>query len=127
MTHPQTAALIDLLERVEAGAGHYDVLAAANDWAMSIGKSGLYACVMDAYHGSLDAAKALHDAVLPGWIYDVTNGSAFVIRHCDDDEASNPQFCGECESSARAWLIAIIRALIADTEGRLWQSNRSFR
>ena len=116
MTHPQTAALIALLERVEAGIDETDYW--WHDAVFGNLREPLFMKGQPAFYGSLDAAKALHEAVMPGWIYDVTNGSAFVIRHCDDDEASNPQFCGECESSARAWLIAIIRALIADTEGR---------
>ena len=124
MTHPQTAALKALLERVEAGSGHYDVLVAANDWALSIGKSGLYACVMDAYHGSLDAAKALVEAVCPGahqvnvdwgpsgcgaklfwWPDGLSGGRGIEAQGYDDDPA-------------RAILAAALRALIADTEGR---------
>ena len=68
-----------------------------------------------AFEGSLDAAKALHEAVLPGWVtwdashtyfgYEVslTNGP-LDVRSCLKD---NP---------ARAWLLAIIKALISQEE-----------
>ncbi|QLB38278.1 hypothetical protein phiGT1_66 [Sulfitobacter phage phiGT1] len=66
-----------------------------------------------AYDGSLDAAKALHDAVLPGW--DIQMGT------CEDDsfEASVAYplrvktYDGIASSLARAWLLAILDALIA--------------
>ncbi|MDB6454998.1 hypothetical protein [Falsirhodobacter sp. 20TX0035] len=59
-----------------------------------------------AYHGSLDAARALHDALVPGWTFDITNGSAFV---CDVAKAT-PQYSGQCRVHAAAWLIAILKA-----------------
>lgn len=64
-----------------------------------------------AYTGSLDAAKALHKELLPGWVFDVTNGSAFVLEDIEDTDGR--QFVGEADTPARAWLIAIIKALIA--------------
>ena len=64
-----------------------------------------------AHNGSLDAALALHEALLPGWVFDVTNDSAFVVRDgVDWDNARNPQYVGESEIPARAWLLAILRA-----------------
>ena len=115
MTHPQTAALIALLERVEAGHLTASCLpdSMVKNWQQ----------IMDAYHGSLDAAKALHDAVLPGWSPSVGQNAhhgywfAHVLKSEDgsivgDKDGSSP------DTPARAWLIAIIRALIADTEGR---------
>jgi hypothetical protein len=62
---------------------------------------------MSAYRGSLDAAKALHEATLPGWGWAIDwDGGVFVS---DDDitrHAHSPH-------PARAWLLAIIEALIA--------------
>ena len=67
------------------------------------------------WHGDLNAAKALHDAVLPGWEWGVTDNeenpsgpAAFVARWGVDNgfEASS-------NTPARAWLLAILEALIA--------------
>lgn len=64
-----------------------------------------------AYNASLDAAKSLHEALLPGWVFDVTNDSAFVVRDgVDWDNARNPQYVGDSEIPARAWLLAILKA-----------------
>lgn len=68
----------------------------------------------DAYHGSLDAALSLHQAVLPNWettIYFDTGGAKV--------ELGGPNCVtkiGEDADPARAWLLAIIRALITMEE-----------
>ena len=71
-----------------------------------------------ANQGSLDAAKALHEAVLPGWAPSIGQN----VHHCywfaHLLRAENGSIVGDYEGSAidnpaRAWLIAIIRALIA--------------
>ena len=66
------------------------------------------AVLYDAFSGSLDAAKALHDAVLPGWRFEVRLSTAEIWESYhvafSADVADNP---------ARAWLLAIVRALIA--------------
>lgn len=73
-----------------------------------------------AYHGSLDAAKALHEAVLPGAkslaVY-LHNDDSPVIWHCDFYSDSQTVAHAENDNPARAWLTAILRALIAQTEG----------
>lgn len=61
-----------------------------------------------AFQGSLDAAKALHEALLPGWFVDIRwwtamNGGAIA-------EVGNSHN-GKSENPARAWLIAILRAV----------------
>ena len=69
-----------------------------------------------AYGGSLDAAKALHEAVLPGWRWDVTVHAASVQ---DSKAKPNPRFPSSwglfdgciTDNPARAWLLAILRAL----------------
>ena len=68
----------------------------------------------DAYRGSLDAAKRLHDALLPGWGWDL----------CDDGEAkvfeytfSAEEYVGVCrDNPATAWLLAILRAVKAKAQ-----------
>lgn len=70
-----------------------------------------YTHAINAYNGDWNAAKALHDAVLPGWgyVYSSYDGH-FLIGHPTDvkiyEETHDP-------SQPRAWLIAIIKALIA--------------
>lgn len=72
----------------------------------------------EAFSGSLDAAKRLHDALLPGWIFDITNGSAFVMPLWDEPHPPPPAQCvGESDVDARAWLLAVLRALDDQREG----------
>ena len=104
MTHPQAAALQTLLERVEAGD------ATAPQMWDTLGRNALHA--MSAFNGSLNAAKALHDAVLPAYRFRIEDFRAEIWWG-----PAGP-FIGASETPARAWLIAILRALIADTEGR---------
>jgi len=74
------------------------------------------AFVTRAYHGSLDAAKALHDAVLPGWRYSITHGpsgDAAVVAKRLGEQVDTLGFA--TDNPARAWLIAILSALISET------------
>jgi len=103
------AALESLLAKVEAGTmpwRHY-------------GESDLpYAEAIDsAFHGSLDAAKALHEAVLPGWRLIMLTEAALtaapwsaVIRSMDGITCR----ADDRSIASRAWLIAIIRAMLAE-------------
>tara|TARA_R110000764_G_C10731170_1_gene349471 strand:+ start:42 stop:356 length:315 start_codon:yes stop_codon:yes gene_type:complete len=97
-------ALQELLAKVEAGeecdhafAKVYPVGTMRSDW------------LHDAYSGSLDAAIALHKAVLPGWRYNIWNDGAHV-RHDKNKILGNPV---DWNCPARALLIADIQALIA--------------
>ena len=74
-----------------------------------------------AFEGSLDAAKALHEAVLPGW----TLNSLHELRHPDNGMPPTGQWAcllfryspavehvqTKSETPARAWLLSILRAL----------------
>ena len=112
----QKKALQDLLIAIEAG-GDYDAPDAWMPW-ICIGDRGkailpkAFQNVPAAYKGSMDAAMALHDAVLPGcdWFLN----SAY---RGDKPEAAIDGYCVDVTSShditARAWIIAIIKALIA--------------
>ncbi|MDK8874356.1 hypothetical protein [Paracoccus sp. SSJ] len=54
--------------------------------------------------GSLDAAMALHEALLPGVNYTIQNaGACYVHSHAGE-------FPGWAPTPARAWLIAILKA-----------------
>jgi hypothetical protein len=71
-----------------------------------------------AYHGSLDAALRLHEALLPGWDYHLWNlgrdeAGADVAHH----EHGQQQDSAISSNQARAWLLAILRALAKREEG----------
>ena len=96
-------ALAELIAKVEVGIWLPDVLAKLPDIHTDL--------TWKAYQGSLDAAKALHEAVLPrcewgcgfdedeGFGAGVTSGGREFVIH------------GGATSPARAWLLAILRAL----------------
>jgi hypothetical protein len=103
-------ALKDLAERVEAGDPTY--------WDFSDGFESSHATGAElAFKGSLDAAKALHEAVLPG------NAQWWVELRPDGRKLAGV-FLGNLgkayeaydDNPARAWLLAILRALIAQEE-----------
>ena len=64
--------------------------------------------------GSLDAALALHNAVLPGflWKLDCSNATVYPLKAPDTGSG----FYGMSDSPARAWLCAILKALIAECD-----------
>ena len=68
--------------------------------------------VQSAYNGSLDAAKALHEAALDGWSWSAPHQERFTLCHTDFYEQNGSHHT----NPARAWLIAIIKALIAKEE-----------
>lgn len=74
------------------------------------GHTGNAKLCLDAYIGSLDAAKDLHDAVLPNYRARIDIGKRF---RCWIISPSNAKMDAYSDSPARAWLIAIIKALIA--------------
>lgn len=96
-----TDALTRLADAVEAGTAIPDYFLAA------LHRSTFHG--MSAYDGSLDAAKALHDAALPGWDWSVDNiGRSQFCAYVYDDEKTISAFNSNL---ARAWLLAILRAL----------------
>jgi hypothetical protein len=137
-------AITKLLAKVEAGAkyetmGHTILCQKAfpkpDDFdgsRKSYAESAAQLAILAWRNGSLGAAKALHEAVLPEYSYIIRNGT-------EEDLAINSQFGGGPDtyfaniykknpntnpdterfpswsnSQARAWLIAILKALIAD-------------
>jgi len=99
-------ALEECLAKVEAGTVDHGSF--MQEWRGSPSYSaGCGVNAHKAYDGSLDAAKALHEAVLPAYSLQLT--------HHDCEVFQNPRFshCGEeIDNPARAWLIAILKALI---------------
>ena len=95
------AALQALLDAVEAGEYAPDF--------ECLGRGILNAA--SAYCGSLDAAKALHEAVLPGWCFLITMHDAEIWPENFWPETTKSQFT---DKPACAWLAAILKALIAE-------------
>ena len=65
-----------------------------------------------AFNGSLDAGKALHQAVLPGWDWLIGSQGEAAVYFGE----RGPRFDAVNIHPARAWLIAILRALIEEGE-----------
>lgn len=117
MSATDTTAL-DALDRLIAVAVSGSDQWSADDVKAATGRH-YQRMFLEATTGSLDAALSLHQALLPGWIFDVTNGSAFVV-HPDfvegewDDEH---QFSAENHDPARALLLATLHAYRASLKG----------
>ena len=114
-------ALEDLLAKVEAGEwmGEYESTRKCGlvNNCYGLNKKGDAWC---AYKGSLDAAKALHDAVLPheGWeIYRTGMYPGMIPGSCPDPYQAmigwGTRVGAHNADPARAWLCAILKALIA--------------
>ena len=123
------AALTKLLEMVEAGTGGPDTIwgstyvvpsATSRLIEAAFGDDDeIWGNVVAAHDGSLDAAKALHEAVLPGCKWGIHEPKPGVFRAYVSEWSPfrpMPTTC-EADSPARAWMIAIIRAKIAEGEG----------
>ena len=99
-------ALAELIAKVEAGEDP-----GFGVWVDVFCRDAFNA--IEAFNGSLDAAKALHDAVLPEYGYGIigtmSDGSckACVVPKIDNP----PEYHGRNPCPARAWLLAILRAL----------------
>ena len=110
MDMTKTEALKQLLAKVESGETHI-----ATMHFEKVFKTG-FGWAYQAYHdGSLDAAKELHDATL-GFDWDIErfsiNGDVGIRRNRPLERE-----CGFADMDpARAWLIAILKALIAQEE-----------
>lgn len=67
-----------------------------------------------AFSGSLDAAKALHEALLPGWGFRVAADDCCegCVTAMDISGASHSVAYAQDANIARAWLLAILDALI---------------
>ena len=100
-------ALIEAVER-----GELDV-AAIEDALSSFEQ---YDACISAFHCSLDAAFALHEALLPGWVYGLNTGFQRKA-HAVVGQPGVSFFAGNNDTGnpARAWLLAILRAVEAES------------
>jgi len=101
--------MTDALTRLADAVGAGTATEAAFDATWPRAMYGEHYYAKEAYFGSLDAAKALHDAVLPDWDWDVASSNAAAVFH--GNELSGPSELAAALTTARAWLLAIIRAL----------------
>lgn len=107
-----TTDLDRLIEAVEAG----DLSAVNNNLGTMYSGLGNYwpwdwiSKVNSAFRGSLDAAIALCEALLPGWEWGRLNGRMFV-------EQGDSVFSARDPNPARALLLATLRAYRSTREG----------
>lgn len=74
--------------------------------------------VNGAFHGSIDHAMALHEAVLPGWGWHCGSYGARVWEYPGDEwRPERRQDVEMADSPARAWLLVILRALLTQEDG----------
>ena len=98
-------ALAALIANVEAGETPVT-------WRAFDGDERTLMFIHNAFHGSLDAAKALHEAVLPGWAWSIDRmGQAMVWYPWVEGDSITHE--AKATDPARAWLLAILRALHA--------------
>ena len=71
--------------------------------------------IAKAFDGSLDAAKALHDALLPGWRW-LVEGEGNASVYPPDENLLNAIDVNGAPNPARAWLLAILKAKLAEVE-----------
>jgi hypothetical protein len=102
-----TQALRELRDKVAAGMWPSDFLAIDSGGPLRVVTT---ATLYKAFSGSLDAAKELHETALPGWRWFLDcNGRAYVWRRFGD---TRPRIAYSAHNPARAWLLAILDALI---------------
>ncbi len=119
MSDKQT--LLDLADRVEAGEGLTDgeLYTALWDNKTALREAHHTYNVTAPALRSLDAAKVLHDAVLPGWIYTINwyrpttelSARVSVARTGGVDD-----FEGKAPTAAAAWVAAILKGESGGTE-----------
>jgi hypothetical protein len=112
-------ALTKLLNKVEVGWYSDDIESTVrvmfpNDIGFRLTPEALR--IVNAYNGSLDAAKELHEAALPDWrithAFGLVSGEVAKFNLTHNDKPST-YVRAESTNPARAWLIAILKALIA--------------
>ena len=109
MTSTGTSYLTRLLAKAATGT------ASQGDFYEGLGADGSAVRAFHAFNGSLDAAKVLHDDVLPDWGMEmaINDGYCSVLifpdnqrsEYGDDDWITN-------KVPARAWLLTILDAMI---------------
>lgn len=110
--------LLALAERVEKGELNRSLIIEVND-ALLDGDYYPGPTNEALVNGSLDAAKALHDAVLPGWTFQVAHGegnAAALVSPIFDGTGPILDGTGSAPTPAAAWVAAILRAKAEEVE-----------
>ena len=115
---PNTQTLQRLLDAVEAGETPNDdlIIAALGHRRISGGwyVPRLVKWIMDpADIRAMGAAKSLHDALVPGWDLLITTYEDGLFEVSVSEPLSVKTYDGLSEIIARAWLLALIRAVMA--------------
>ena len=127
MTDTQLDALDKLIAAVEAGEfdgqpAKYNAFARAWEAAFGAFFEPNFTGPFSAYCGSLDAALALHNALLPGWVATIwAGGEAAGVKYwwatVEDWNSGEEVSAESLPSPARAWLLAILKAYRAQVAG----------
>lgn len=112
-------SISELRKAVEAGiatGGPADALVVPKEMgdliASVIGDDDeLWSDFVEAHDGSLDAAKRLHDALLPGWGWETGANATFASIAQVWKSGRDKAHVATSETPARAFLLAILRAL----------------
>ena len=113
MTAQDKTQIRALIEAVEAGTWEFDINQdPSGDMSFAIlGKYSAFVLAWDAFRGSLDAAKALHEALLPGWKFKLEAHAAISFAWIGHpNEMLFRQHQSSFDTLARAWLLAILKA-----------------
>lgn len=103
--------MTDLDKLIEAVEGGSIAKSDLDAFIPSLGLNSDCNNALDAYRGSLDAAKALHEALLPGFRFRIDDFRAEIWYG-----PAGP-FIGESQvNPARAWLLAILKAYREETQ-----------
>lgn len=68
----------------------------------------------NAFSGSLDAATALHEALLPGWFWEVSDDAEVTLMHSLGAGHGHVHIEPSNRAPSKAWLLAQIDALIQE-------------
>ena len=105
-------ALQELLEKVKSGSHNsvLDTVVMMHSNSLGFRMPSKAQRIMNSYNGSLDAAKALHDAILDDYLFLVGGNWVEVWLPFGGDIH---KYHARNDIPARAWLMAILSALIA--------------
>ena len=112
-------ALKELAEKVEAGTMPDWYNKFSDEFEGAFGVGCRYSAAFKAYNGSLDAAHALHKAVLgEAWECNLSFVDAKAVASCRMfvPDGKTEWINEDATTPARAWLLAIIKAKISELE-----------